>query len=293
MKSEHNIFVAFVLNLAFSIFELVGGLFIGSIALLSDAVHDFGDAVSIGFSYFFEKKSLRAPDTRYTYGYTRFSLLGGVVTTLILILGALGVMYHSILRILHPIPIRCDGMILFAVFGVIVNTAAVFFTQKGTSLNQKAVNLHLWEDALGWIVVLIGALVIRFTGLTVLDPILSILTSAIILIHAIKLLYTLLRIFLQAVPSGMNPEHIREELCALDGVVDVHHIHLWSLDGNTHAATMHVVADPEMKSLLREKLKSLGIPHVTLEFEREDEPCPSKTCNIPHKSRHSCHHHHH
>jgi len=290
MKSEHNIFVAFVLNLAFSVFELVGGLFIGSIALLSDSVHDFGDAVSIGLSFLFERKSRRAPDGRYTYGYARFSLLGGVLTTLILVFGSLGVLYHAVLRILHPIPIRCDGMILFAVFGVIVNAAAVFFTQKGTSLNQKAVNLHLWEDVLGWIVVLIGALVMRFTGLTVLDPILSILSAVVILIHAAKLLGAILRIFLQAVPSGMDHDVIRQELCALDGVCDVHHIHLWSLDGNTHAATMHVVAPPEMKPALREKLRDLGVPHVTLEFETEAESCPDKECHIPHKPHH--HHHH-
>jgi cobalt-zinc-cadmium efflux system protein len=123
----------------------------------------------------------------------------------------------------------------------------------------------------------------------ILDPILSILTALFILLHAAKLLNTLFRIFLQAVPSGSDPEEIRNELCKIDGVQDIHHIHRWSLDGNTHAATMHVVAPLETKPLLREKLESLGIPHVTLEFEREDEPCPSKTCHIPHKT----HHHHH
>lgn len=292
MKSEHNILVAFLLNLAFSVFELAGGLFIGSIALLSDAVHDFGDAVSIGLSYLFERKSRRGPDARYTYGYTRFSLLGGVVTTLILILGSLGVVYHAVLRILHPIPILCDQMILFAVIGVLVNALAVFFTQKGTSLNQKAVNLHLWEDVLGWVVVLIGAVVMRFTGLTVLDPVLSILTASVILFHAARLFSALFRIFLQATPKELDPERIREELCATEGVVDVHHIHLWSLDGNTHAATMHVVAPIGLKPVLREKLKHLGIPHATLEFETEDEPCPDKICHIHHKSEHFCHHHH-
>ena len=270
MQTERNIFVAFLLNLAFSVFELVGGLFIGSIALLSDAVHDFGDALSICFSYLFERKSHRAPDGRYTYGYARFSLLGGVLTTVILIFGSLGVLYHAILRILHPTPIHYDGMILFAIVGVIINSAAVFFTQKGTSLSQKAVNLHLWEDALGWVVVLIGAIVMRFTDFAILDPILSILTAAVILIHAAKLLNSLFRIFLQAVPEGLDPAHIRATLCDIDGVHDVRHIHIWSLDGNTHTATMHVVADTALKQTLREALNSLGIPHATLEFDRED-----------------------
>ncbi|MBQ3055684.1 MAG: cation transporter [Oscillospiraceae bacterium] len=281
----------FLLNLFFSLFEFAGGLFTGSAALLSDALHDLGDALGIGLSYFFERKSRRAPDARYTYGYRRFSLLGGAITTLILLFGSIVVIVHAVSRILHPIPIHYDGMIFFAVVGVCVNVVAFFLSHKGTSLNQKAVTLHLLEDALGWVIVLIGALVMRWTDFALLDPILSILLSGVILTHAFKLFGELLHVFLEATPNGLDPEQIRAALCAIDGVSDVHHIHLWSMDGNTHAATMHVVAPPETKPHLKEVLHGLGISHVTLELEDAGESCHEKECHISHTPHSCCHHH--
>ena len=257
----------FLLNLAFSVFEFWGGILTGSVALLSDALHDFGDALSIGISYFFERKSRRAPDEHYPYGYGRFSLLGGMITTVVLLFGSVAVMFHAVSRILHPVPIRYNGMILFALIGVCVNVSAAVLSHKGASLNQKAVNLHLLEDALGWIVVLIGALVMRWTNFALLDPILSVLIAGFILLHAVKLLREILHIFLNATPRGIDPVQIRNSLCAIEGVADVHHIRIWSLDGNAHAATMHVVASPETKPILREKLQDFGIHDVTLEFE--------------------------
>ena len=170
MKTEKNILVAFILNLAFSVFEMVGGFFTGSVAIVSDAIHDIGDAASIGISYFLEKKSKKQPDEAYTYGYARYSVIGSVITTLILLFGSCVVIYNAIGRILSPTEINYNGMIIFAVVGVGVNLAAALFTRDGHSLNQKAVNLHMLEDVLGWIVVLIGALVMRFTGFTWLDP---------------------------------------------------------------------------------------------------------------------------
>ena len=116
MRTEKNILVAFVLNLLFSIFEFVGGIFTGSVAIISDAIHDIGDALSIGISYFLEKKSKKQPDDVYTYGYARYSVIGSVITTLILLFGSVMVIYNAILRIINPVPINYNGMILFAVF---------------------------------------------------------------------------------------------------------------------------------------------------------------------------------
>ena len=160
MKTEKNIFIAFILNLSFAVFELFGGLFTGSVAIISDSIHDIGDAASIGISYFLEKKSKKQPDEKYTYGYMRFSVIGGVITTLILLLGSLIVIYNAVLRLISPTAINYDGMIIFAVVGVVVNFCAAFFTRHGDSINQKAVNLHMLEDVLGWIVVLAGAVVL-------------------------------------------------------------------------------------------------------------------------------------
>ena len=163
MKTQRNILIAFLLNFGFSIFELFGGIFTGSVAILSDAVHDVGDAASIGASYFLEKKSKKQPDEIYTYGYARYSVVGSVITTLILLVGSVLVVWNAVERILHPVEIDYNGMILFAVVGVVINFCAAFFTREGDSLNQKAVNLHMLEDVLGWLVVLIGAVVMRFT----------------------------------------------------------------------------------------------------------------------------------
>ena len=185
MKTQRNILIAFILNLLFSVAELIGGLGIGSIAIISDALHDFGDAASIGIAWFLEKKSKKAPDQAYTYGYGRFSVLGSALTTLILLIGSCAVIIHSIEKLFHPTPIQYNGMIVFACIGVVVNLAAAIVTRKGDSLNQRSVNLHMLEDVLGWIVVLIGAVVMRFTGLVFIDPLLSVAVSLYILMHAI------------------------------------------------------------------------------------------------------------
>ena len=152
----------------------------------SDALHDLGDAVSIGISYLFERKSRRQPDEVYTYGYARSSVLGGIITTLILLVGSVVVLVGAVLRIITPVKINYGGMIVFAIFGVIVNLIAAYVTHGVDSINQKAVNLHMLEDVLGWLVVLIGAFLMHFTDWALLDPLLSIGVTLFILVHAAK-----------------------------------------------------------------------------------------------------------
>ena len=183
MKTERNILIAFILNLAFSIFEFVGGIISGSVAIMSDAVHDIGDAVSIGVSYFLEKKG------------EKYSIIGAFITTFTLLIGSIVTICNAIGRLMEPAKINYDGMIVFAIVGVCVNLCAAFVTREGDSLNQKAVNLHMLEDVLGWIVVLVGAVVMRFTDFILLDPIMSIGVSAFILINAIR---NLIEIFLHS-----------------------------------------------------------------------------------------------
>ncbi len=297
MKTEKNILIAFLLNLAFAIFEFVGGIFTGSVAIISDAIHDLGDAASIGVSFFLEKKSKKQPDEAYTYGYERYSVFGSAITTLTLLIGAVIVIYNAILRIITPVPIDYNGMILFAVVGVCVNLGAALITRKGESLNQKAVNLHMLEDVLGWIVVLIGAVVMRFTDFAILDPILSIGVAVFIGINALRNLKEVIELFLEKTPDGIKVQQIKDSLMELPGILDVHHIHLWSMDGQSHYATMHIrtAADPhEVKDVVREKLGTFGIGHVTLELEAENEPCYAQHCHVEHTHHSShCHHHHH
>lgn len=302
MKTEKNIFIAFVLNFIFAIFEFVGGIFTGSVAIISDAVHDIGDAASIGAAFFLEKKSKKQPDEAYTYGYVRYSVLGSAITTLILLAGSILVIYNAIQRIITPTQIDYNGMIIFAIVGVCVNFTAALFTHGGGSLNQKAVNLHMLEDVLGWVVVLIGALIMRFTDFYILDPLMSIGVAVFILANALKNAKAAVDIFLEKTPSNVDVLEIKRHIEEIDGVADAHHIHIWSMDGQSHYATMHIVAKGnfhEIKDEIRRELKEHGISHVTLEMESVGEHCHEKICRVDssalqgHCQHHHQHHHHH
>ena len=296
MKSDAKILVAFILNLLFAIFEFVGGIFTGSAAILSDSVHDLGDAASIGVSYFLERKSRRAPDERYTYGYARYSALGGVITTLVLIVGSAIVIYASVMRIITPRPINYDGMIVFAVIGVAVNSVAAFFTHGEGTIGQRAVNLHMLEDVLGWVIVLVGAVVMRFTDVSVIDPIMSIGVALFILANAIRTLTSALDVFLEVAPREVDVHEILHHVEELDGVEGVHHVHVWSMDGEHALLTMHVVTSADaadVRRRVRTELAEHGIYHATIEVEAVGEECGAEHCTPITHSAHSHHHHHH
>lgn len=296
MKTERNILIAFLLNLAFSVFEFVGGAVTGSVAVASDAVHDLGDAAGVGISYLLEKKSKKEPDEAYTYGYARYSIVGSFITTVILFVGSLVMLYHAVSRMIAPTDIRYHGMIGLAAIGVCVNFCAALFTRDGDSLNQRAVNLHMLEDVFGWIVVLIGAVVMRFTNFTLIDPLLSVGVSVFILINAVKNLKEIGDLFLEKTPHNLDVAVVKERIKEIDGVKDVHHVHLWSIDGQYHCATLHIVTDKErymVKKEVRNTLSEYGIEHVTIETEASFECCHERECCVAAhtKASHGCHHH--
>ena len=294
MKTEKKICVAFLLNLFFAVFELIGGIFTGSIAIISDAIHDFGDATSIGASFFLEKKSKRKPDKTHTFGYARYSVLGGFITTLLLILGSLFVIFNAINRFFHPALIQYNGMIILAVVGLTVNLTASFVTHGGHSSNQKAVNLHMLEDVLGWLVVFIGALIMRFTDFYLLDPILSLCVALFVLIHACKDLKEILNLFLLKTPKDVDVTELKRCLLEIDGVLDAHHLHLFSLDEETAICSLHIVTEEysdSVKSQVKTTLREHGICHVTVEIETVHETCMEISCE-PIKRNHRSHHHH-
>ncbi len=294
MKTDRNILIAFLLNFCFSAFEFFGGTFTGSFAIMSDAVHDLGDALSIGISWFLERKSKKAPDEVYTYGYARYSVIGGVITTVVLLTGSVLIIYYSAGRLIHPVPVNYNGMLIFAVIGLVANSIAAFVTKEGDSVNQKAVNLHMFEDVFGWAVVLISAVVMKFTDFAVIDPLLSIIVSLAILFNAIKNLKEILNIFLEKVPNGVKLSEISEHITEIDGVLSVHHIHIWSMDGANNCATLHAVINGNaetVKAQIREELAEHGIGHVTVEIETPDEKCTEENCTG--KEIHSSPHHHH
>ena len=219
-----------------------------------------------------------------------------MITTLILLIGSCFVLYNAIGRIINPKSIHYNGMILFAVVGVVVNFCAAFFTREGDSLNQKAVNLHMLEDVLGWAVVLVGAVVMRFTNFSIIDPILSMVVAVFIFVNAVCNLKEALDLFLEKAPRGIAVGEIKERIMQIEGVLDVHHIHIWSIDGRNNYATMHIVTDAEtgqIKNAIRMELQTYGIGHATLELEEDWEHCGEKYCRVEAESCGCCHHHHH
>lgn len=294
-KTSRNILIAFLLNLSFSIYEFFGGAFTGSTAIMSDAIHDFGDALSIGIAFFLEKKSQKHPDSHYTYGYLRYSIVGGLITTFILLLGSSFVIFNAILHLIYPVEVNYNGMIILAIIGAVINFIAAYFTREGDSLNQKAVNLHMLEDVLGWVVVLIGAIVMKFTDIAYLDPILSILVALFILKNAFTNFHAILNVFLEKSPTNISPESIKQSLLKIPEVKDVHHIHLWSLDGEHNYATLHAITtrpSAKLKTTIKQELAEHNIAHTTVEFESPDEHCQDERCEIT-PLGHITHTHHH
>ena len=295
MKTHKNILVAFLLNLLFSIMEFIGGILTNSVAIMSDSIHDMIDALSIGLSYFLEKKSNNKPNSKYTYGYVRYSVLGSFITTSILLITSILIIYKSITRLFNPVEINYSGMLIFAVFGVLINFLAAYFTKDGDSLNQKSVNLHMIEDVLGWLVVLIGAIIMKFTDIKIIDPLLSIFVSLFILINALKNIKELMNLFLEKIPNDIDLEKLKKHILKIKGIIDVHHIHIRSIDGYNNYLTMHVVVDSYDKKIkyeLKKELEEHNINHSTIEFEEKDENCNYVNCEVK-KIKHHNHHHHH
>lgn len=294
MKTDKNILIAFILNLSFSILEFFGGMITNSYAIISDSLHDFIDAISIGISYVLEKISKRKPDEKHTFGYLRYSVLGGLITTVLLLISSIIVIYHSIFRIINPVNIDYSKMIILAIVGLVINYIAAYITHGGHSINQRSVNLHMLEDVLGWAVVLVGSIVMKFTNLSILDPILSIIVSIYILIHASKNFLIILNLFLESTPSSIDLDRLKSHLMNVDGVLDIHHIHIWSMDGKSNFSTMHIVTDNSnvnIKSDIRNELKEHDIEHVTIEIETKEEKCLEHECIVKSNVKHNHHHH--
>ncbi|HCC52402.1 MAG TPA: cation transporter, partial [Porphyromonadaceae bacterium] len=236
-NASKNISVAFFLNLFFVVVEVIGGLFTNSIAILSDALHDFGDCLSLAVAWAFQKKATQKRNRKYTYGYRRFSLLGSIFLSGVLFVSSVFVLYEAGKRALDPQEVNARGMLWIAIVGVLINGAAALRLKKGSSLNERAVFLHIMEDVLGWIAVFIVSIVMLFVNLPVLDPILSIVISLWVLTNVFRNMRDTLRIMLQATPDTVSIEDLEKKLDAIEDVISVHDLHLWTMDGESHIMT--------------------------------------------------------
>ena len=280
-RSERNIRTAFLLNLAFTLLEFAGGFFTNSLAIIADALHDLGDSFSLGLAWFLERIAQRKRTSLFSYGYKRFSLLSALINAIILILGSVLILLFAIPRLFNPQPVYSPGMLILAVIGVVVNGIAALRVQGGQTMNEKMVAWHLAEDALGWIGVLVVSILIYFFQLPVLDPFLSIGITLFILVNVIRNFRKTVIIFLQGVPPAIAIDMVERELQKIPGIIGIHDTHLWSLDGEHHILTTHLVIEKspdyekmrDIKCAARDKATELGISHATIELEQSGEAC--------------------
>lgn len=276
-NAEKNISIAFFLNAFFVIVELIGGILTNSIAILTDALHDFGDCLSLATAWFLQKKSTQARDKKYSYGYKRFSLLGSIFLSGVLTVSSVFVLIEAAKRIAAPQDVSAQGMLWMAVFGIIINGAAAFRVKRGTSLNERAVYLHIMEDVLGWVGVLIVSVVMLFIYVPALDSLLSIGISIWVLSNIYRNIRSVFKIFLQAIPDDVPLVELTSKINSIKGIASIHDLHLWSLDGESHVMTLHVVTDEAdtiaIKAQIVATANKYHIVHTTVEFENSKVIC--------------------
>lgn len=285
-KAVANLKMAFWLNAVFALIEIAGGIFTNSIAILSDAFHDLGDSVALGLAWYFQRISAKKRDDVYTYGYKRYSLLGASLSAVILLIGSVIIIFKAIPRIIAPEPVHTQGMMYLAIVGILINGLAMFRLKSGHSQNEKVISIHLLEDVLGWVAVLVASIVMKFFDIPILDPLLSLCITAFILFRVFGNMRQTFRIFMQATPSEEQLDHFRSHLATIKGIIDLHDMHFWTMDGSYNIASLHVSVDPNLsfsetemiKLEVRTFLKNEGFAHTTIEIEPDGNICELNDC---------------
>ncbi len=276
-----------LLNLGFAIFELGGALWTQSLSVFADAVHDFGDALALGFAIWMQYMALKKPDALFTYGYARRNVLSALALGSVLLISSAFVLKEALSRINDPAEPHGAGMLLLAILGFSVNAWAVLRMKDSRGVNQAMIRLHLIEDCLGWGAVLIGSLLIIAFKWYWVDPALAIIISLFILKNVYVTLQSSFDILLQRAPKGLTTSALTESLKDIPGLVEVHDLHLWTLDGEKHVVTLHAVhsvaanEQASLKEKIRERLGHLAPIHATIELEDCGEAC-NVNCE-PHK----------
>ena len=298
MTTNRAVWLAFFLNLSFAIVEFIAGGVFGSSAVLADSVHDLGDAIAIGLSAFLETISNREEDSHYTLGYKRFSLLGALITAVILMTGSVLVILENITKMFHPQPVNDKGILWLGIIAVTINVLASLVVRKGKTKNESILSLHFLEDTLGWLAVILMAIILRFTDWYILDPLLSLVISFFILSKAIPRFWSTLKIFLDAVPAGVDIEQVKKDLEQLDHVASVNQLNLWTMDGLEKNAIVHVCLKEigqmeNCKESIRNLLKDCGFQNITIEVDADVATHRAHKRNMAElEARHDHDHHH-
>ena len=296
MKAKYTVWVAFFLNLSYAIVEFIAGGIFGSSAVLADSVHDLGDAIAIGISAFLETISNREEDRQYTLGYKRFSLSGALVTAVILITGSILVILENTTKLFNPQPVNDEGILWLGMIAVTINVLASLVVRKGQTKNESILSLHFLEDTLGWLAVILMAIVLRFTDWYILDPLLSLVISIFILIKAIPRFWSTLKIFLDAVPEGVDIKQVMSDLEELDNVASLNQLNLWTMDGLEKNAIVHLCMKKmeymeTCKESIRIFLKDCGFQNITIEVDADLETHREHKRQVCDLERNHEHHH--
>ena len=272
MSSKTSIWLAFFLNLSYAIVEFIAGGIFGSSAVLADSVHDLGDAIAIGISALLETISNREEDRQYTLGYKRFSLLGAMLTAVILMIGSVLVILENVTKIVHPQPVNEEGILWLGIIAVAINVLASLVVRKGKTKNESILSLHFLEDTLGWLAVILMAIILRFTDWYILDSLLSLVISIFILTKALPRFWSALKIFLEAVPEGVEAGNLEKDLETLTNVKSVNQLSIWSMDDLENNAIIHLCLEDweqmtETKNQVRQLLEERGIQNITIEVD--------------------------
>ncbi len=298
---SHNgkLSLAFWLNLFFSIIEIIGGIFTNSTAIIADAFHDFTDAIAIGIAVLLEKFSKKGRSPKFSFGYKRFSLLSALAMSLFLLIGAVFMVVSAYQSFLHPEPVNSMGMLGLAILGIAVNGFAFLKIKQSNGhshqhshphshnadFNSKAIMLHLLEDVLGWVAVLIGAIVIYYTGWYWIDGVLTLAVAVFIGYNATQNSIATMKILLQSVPENVDAKQLSDEIRLLHGVEDIHDLHIWTMDGNFHIGSLHAVVNTAYKNeenhildSILQLMKKHNIHHPTVQMETTLINCQLISC---------------
>ncbi|MFD2145654.1 cation diffusion facilitator family transporter [Mucilaginibacter antarcticus] len=276
-----------ILNSIFVVVEVVYGLLTGSLSLLTDASHNLSDVVSLALALLAFKLSKIGSNSKYTYGYKRSTIIVSFFNSVILVATIGIIVYEAVMRFMHPEPISGSTVAWVALVGIAINgfTAYLFAKDKDTDLNVKGAYMHMVVDALVSLGVVIAGVIIYFTKFYWIDSAVSLVIAFIILRGTWSLLVDSLRLEMDGVPKAMDLKKIKAELLKADGVVDVHHMHVWALSTTENALTAHLVIAPtdlhlfdSIKHDLKHRLQHLDINHSTFEPEFADEKCQQPEC---------------
>lgn len=272
---------AFLLNLSFAVIELIGGFFTNSLAIMADALHDFGDATAIAVAWWLERRANAKPSVTFSYGLRRLSLLGALINTFIIFSSGIFILAVALPRLLQPETVETTGMFWLALLGVAVNAYAAWRLRREQTFNAKVMAWHLYEDLLGWLAVLVVSTVMWVRPTPILDPLLAIAITVFVLWNIVRHLRRTMALFLQGVPDSISLATIEQELMQLAPVRSCHHTHIWSLDGEHHVLTTHLLVQEQSSNAQVQSLKRAvqalarehGFSHTTIEIEYENADC--------------------